>query len=98
MTDPYYSTKAWLDVRHMVLRRDHNRCVVPGCGRRATIVDHILSRREGGSDTPNNLRSLCRQHDNEIKEASGKRRNVGFRGSTRDGLPIDPQHHWNKEA
>jgi hypothetical protein len=60
------------------LRIDGYRCVVPGCGRLAVVVDHIVSRKIGGTDTLDNLRSLCRAHDNQVKEApSGIRRTDG---------------------
>jgi 5-methylcytosine-specific restriction endonuclease McrA len=49
--------------------------VLPGCRRRASIADHIISRREGGSDDKSNLRSLCVACDNWLKEkADGTRR------------------------
>jgi 5-methylcytosine-specific restriction endonuclease McrA len=41
---------------------------MPRCGRRAIVCDHIISRRNGGSDDDSNLRSLCRTCDNRLKE------------------------------
>ena len=38
-------------------RSEHPRCVM--CGRPSEVVDHILSRRDGGSDDASNLRALC---------------------------------------
>jgi 5-methylcytosine-specific restriction endonuclease McrA len=59
MSDPFYRTRTWLRLRHARLQLDRQICVVPGCGQRATVVDHIVSRRAGGADALRNLRSLC---------------------------------------
>jgi hypothetical protein len=79
---------------------DGGSCTVPGCGKRAVKVDHIVSRRNGGTSAMHNLRSLCADHDNQIKEDRfGTRRSGGefmIRGSTVDGLPLDPNHPWNR--
>jgi 5-methylcytosine-specific restriction endonuclease McrA len=68
VTDPFYFTAEWKQTRKRILARDDNTCVIPGCGRRAIVCDHIVSRRDGGSDDDANLRSLCRLHDNRLKE------------------------------
>lgn len=47
----------WELTRQRVLRRDRYRCKV--CGRRATVVDHILSQRFGGSEQQRNLQAMC---------------------------------------
>jgi 5-methylcytosine-specific restriction endonuclease McrA len=79
---------------------DGYRCVVPGCNAPAVVVDHIVPRREGGSDALQNLRSLCRAHDNQVKEAaSGIRRTDGkliVRDCDADGWPLDKNHPWHK--
>jgi hypothetical protein len=95
--DPFYSTKKWKLLRKAALLRDLYTCVVPGCGQPAFIVDHIQARGAGGRDALDNLRSLCREHDNAVKEdASGKRRGRGalVRGCYADGSPRDPAHPW----
>jgi 5-methylcytosine-specific restriction endonuclease McrA len=62
----------------MCLKRDNYTCVVVGCGDNAIIADHIVSRRNGGADVMSNLRSLCRRHDNQVKENEhGKRKSNG---------------------
>lgn len=98
--DPYYRTPQWRTLRAAVLARDGHRCVVPGCSEFATIVDHIQARRAGGADRLDNLRSLCKRHDGQIKErASGKRGNGGQLeaiGCDVHGNPADPAHHWAK--
>jgi hypothetical protein len=50
-------------VRRLVWRRDHGKCVVPGC-RSARFIDihHIVYRSEGGDHTPDNLCLLCVAH------------------------------------
>jgi hypothetical protein len=100
MTDAYYRSPAWLALRAAALARDGGRCVVPGCGQRAVVVDHITGRRAGGGDTLSNLRSLCRAHDNQAKEgALGTRRSGGrftVAGCDASGTPRDPAHWWNE--
>jgi 5-methylcytosine-specific restriction endonuclease McrA len=92
MSDPYYRTREWRELRSAALARDHYTCVVPGCGASATHVDHIKRRRDGGADALPNLRSLCATHDGQVKEQSnGARGNKGrFRliGCGADGWPL----------
>ena len=49
--------------RRAVLRRDHQRCVVPGC-RNARFLDlhHVEPRAEGGRNEADNLITLCGVH------------------------------------
>ena len=77
-TDSYYLSPEWKALRAACLNRDEHRCSEPGCNSRAIIADHITSRRNGGADTLDNLRSLCRAHDNRKKENwDGTRRSGG---------------------
>ena len=79
--DPYYSTPEWRALREARLRLDGNRCTVQGCDLPAVVVDHVVSRRNGGSDDLACLRSLCRTHDNRFKEDhTGRRRGGEDRG------------------
>jgi 5-methylcytosine-specific restriction endonuclease McrA len=98
MTDPYYKSAHWRQLRAARLKMDRGVCVVPGCRQKANIVDHVRRRRDGGADSIANTRSLCREHDNMIKErANGKRANGGVlrvRGCFADGSPRDPNHAW----
>lgn len=96
--DPYYRTAHWLRLRTATLERDNHTCVIPGCGLRAKVVDHIIHRKRGGRDDMSNTRSLCRYHDNQLKELNGKRRRDVARvpGSNSAGTPNDPNHFWNK--
>jgi hypothetical protein len=54
-------------LRRHVLRRDHGRCVVPGC-RHATYVDlhHLVARAEGGQHDSNLLVTLCGAHHRAV--------------------------------
>lgn len=97
-SDPYYRTPHWKRLRAARLRLDKGMCVVPGCGQRATTVDHVVSRRAHGADTIANTRSLCTEHDHAVKElTTGNRRNAGklvVKGCFADGTPRDPSHPW----
>jgi 5-methylcytosine-specific restriction endonuclease McrA len=55
------STRRWRRVRAHVLERDGWRCTV--CGAPAVEVDHLIPVRDGGSDHPRNLRSVCTAHN-----------------------------------
>ncbi|WP_374656443.1 HNH endonuclease [Dongia sp.] len=98
--DPFYSSATWKRLRLAALKRDGGKCIVKGCGARATHVDHIVSRRNGGADALPNLRSLCASHDAQIKERSdGTRKRDGkpvVVGCDANGWPLDPDHAWNK--
>jgi hypothetical protein len=96
----FYKTAAWRELREQRLRFDQHRCIVPGCGARAVVVDHINSSERGRAVPIARLRSLCRLHDNQVKEdASGKRRSGGrlrVIGCDADGAPLDPGHWWRQ--
>ena len=80
VADAFYASAEWRALRAQTLRRDGGRCVL--CGEPAVVADHVISRRRwfaerrpGSPDTLDNLRSLCRTHDNRFKEdATGARR------------------------
>ena len=59
----------WSRVRAGVLRRAGYVCV--SCGDKATEADHIISRRNGGSDDPDNLQALCRLCHSRKSAAEG---------------------------
>lgn len=101
MTDPFYFTKTWQRLREARLQIDHHTCVVPGCGQRATVVDHVVARRAGGADTIGNTRSLCAIHDAQVRQRPDGRRAHGgklfVKGCDPLGNPIDPNHDWNRK-
>jgi hypothetical protein len=54
-------------VRRAVRRRDHGRCVVPGCKNGLyTDVHHVQPRSEGGRNEPDNLICLCGAHHRAV--------------------------------
>lgn len=66
LTDPFYLSPEWEQLRRQALRAAHWRC--SDCGKLARgakhdeprpIVDHIVPRKKGGSDALHNLRVLC---------------------------------------
>lgn len=78
VADSFYNSPEWKELRAACFRRDRFTCVAPGCSRAACVADHIVPRKLGGPDALGNLRSLCRPHDNQVKELpDGTRRNGG---------------------
>ena len=56
-------------VRNLVMRRDHGRCVVPGCrASRHLAVHHLRHRARGGSHDPMNLVVLCDGHHRQLHQ------------------------------
>jgi len=97
--NPYYSSKHWRALRKAALIRDRHRCTVEGCEWIATHVDHIRTRPNvpypTEFDVLSNVRSLCRRHDNQVKEIGGLRKQGGtfkVKGCDVNGWPIDPRH------
>jgi hypothetical protein len=50
--------RAWSKLRARIIARDQGRCQLCGANG-ASEVDHIIERRLGGGDEPQNLRLLC---------------------------------------
>lgn len=48
--------------REQVKRRDHGKCVVPGCKERSDHLHHITYRSKGGKWRSGNICSLCSSH------------------------------------
>lgn len=81
---------------------------MPGCQTPSyrLTCDHIETRPSVDHptrfDVLSNLRTLCGNHDAQIKErSSGKRRRDGkliVRGAKADGTPLDPNHPWAKSV
>lgn len=55
--DPYYDTTEWRILRFDVLIRDKHICQY--CGDRAHQADHVIPRKAGGYDLPENLVAAC---------------------------------------
>lgn len=60
---PFKQSWSWL--RYLILRRDDWSCQIPNCKKPASDIHHIVPRRQGGSDHPKNLVSLCERHHHE---------------------------------
>lgn len=64
----------------------------------ANVVDHIKPHR-GDLElfyAPANLASLCAPCHNRHKQSQ---EHTGIlKGNGVDGQPLDPSHHWNREA
>jgi 5-methylcytosine-specific restriction protein A len=52
---------AWAALRARILKRDPS-CRWPDCQELSVDVDHIVSKRKGGTDADSNLRGLCHRH------------------------------------
>lgn len=53
----------WRTLRAAVIQRDRGVCQVCGSSVGPMDVDHIKPRREGGSDHPSNLRTVCASYN-----------------------------------
>jgi hypothetical protein len=85
MAPSYYWTRHWRALRQDALVRDAGRCTAPGCTAPAVVVDHKKTRPRVPYATPadrlDNLRSLCRTHDAQVKE-------LRYGGRRRGGVPV----------
>lgn len=96
----------WKKLRAQILLRDRYICQISlklGFIVAATEVDHIVSkaewlRRHGNLnkvDDPSNLQAVCKEeHEKKSLEERGFTVNMGGDAS---GMPLDPNHSWNKE-
>lgn len=65
----------WARIQKRYLRT-HPRCEMGawGCLGRATVVDHIIDRVDGGGDADDNLRALCHPcHERHTQETKARR-------------------------
>jgi 5-methylcytosine-specific restriction enzyme A len=69
----FYHLKPWRAVRAGVLKRDGYVCQLKlvGCTGLATIADHIVVWRDGGSDDEANLRAVCASCHNKRHPSKG---------------------------
>ena len=80
--------------------------MVPGCQTPTyrLTCDHIQRRPTvdypTAADVLSNTRTLCGNHDAQVKErTTGQRRQDGkliVRGANADGTPLDPNHPWSR--
>lgn len=60
VVESFYSSAEWKAVRAVVLKRDGYKCVKCGERQGRLYVDHIVERKDGGSDFDHgNLETLC---------------------------------------
>lgn len=93
MSDSFYRSKAWKEMRAVVLRCQPT-CSTPGCGARAVAVDHIQPRAKGGADSLANLRALCIPCHNQRRRGGEPR----VKGCDPTGQPLDSGHWWHQSA
>ena len=65
VADPFYSSRAWIELRDRVRREAGGRCQASGCGRieRRMFVDHIVELKDGGAPLDRrNAQLLCSSH------------------------------------
>lgn len=95
-----YATKQWRELRKYRLMREPvcRYCSEVGKHTPAEIVDHIEPHK---GDTYKffdytNTQSLCKRCHDSVKQAYEK--SGTMRGNAKDGMPLDPNHHWNGEG
>lgn len=80
----------WVKLRKLILARDNHLCQIclaKGRPTPATHCDHILSKAQGGTDDPGNLRALCAPcHSRKTNEERGFRVRPTIAA---DGWPIE---------
>ena len=60
VVESFYSTSQWKETAAAVRRRDGYKCVKCGASDGWLPVDHIVERKDGGSDyDPSNLQTVC---------------------------------------
>lgn len=55
---PFF-TQEWHDTREYVLERDDGKCADCGIEEDVMSVHHLVPRKQGGKDVPENLVTLC---------------------------------------
>jgi len=92
-SDPAYHTQWWRKRSKECLERDNYKCAARNCPERASEADHIVPRKDGGSDELSNLRSLCKFHHAQVQPIDGKPGKLRHIANL-DGSPSDPSHPW----
>jgi len=95
----FYDSTAWRKLRRLQLS-DQPLCVMCKLAGKvvvATEVDHIVPMSKGGAALDQaNLQSLCHNcHSRKTIRDQGKT-DKPIKGASATGLPIDPQHPWNR--
>jgi HNH endonuclease len=91
----------WVKLRCRILNRDRYLCQCEECKRDKRLtyadeVDHVIPVERGGSDAEWNLQAI--NHDchkrKTVRDRYGLNPDSGR--CNIDGLPLDPNHPWNK--
>jgi 5-methylcytosine-specific restriction endonuclease McrA len=67
----HYSDPEYVRNRRIVLA-DSPTCAYPGCYAPATTADHIRPVSQGGDNSIENLRPMCRRHNEQLGGALGR--------------------------
>lgn len=91
-----YRTRRWLQERDRQLT-EHPLCAM--CLPRvtaATVCDHVDPRDKDDPETffTGAKQSLCKTHHDSTKQREERRGHVI--GCDDAGMPLDPNHHWNR--
>lgn len=91
-----YRTKRWLQERDRQLT-EHPLCAM--CLPRvtaATVCDHVDPRDKDDLETffTGAKQSLCKTHHDSTKQREERRGHII--GCDDAGMPLDPNHHWNR--
>lgn len=100
MSDRIYRLAAWLKLRRMKLQQDPlcEWCKRTGKLEPATDVDHIVPVSKGGAPLDlDALQSLCHAcHSRKTQRDMGNT-DKPMKGCDVRGVPLDPNHPWNRE-
>ncbi|OGA59965.1 MAG: hypothetical protein A3G81_26010 [Betaproteobacteria bacterium RIFCSPLOWO2_12_FULL_65_14] len=95
-----YDRQRWQRVRALQLR-EFPLCALHlllGRAVPAVDVDHIKPLKDGGEPFDrDNLRSLCHACHSSVTSAAKHGRQHEIKGCRTDGMPLDPNHPWNRE-
>lgn len=95
---PLYGTRAWHRLRTKQLMAEPicRFCQQLGHPTPATVVDHIKPHKGDAElfHDPDNLQSLCKPCHDRHKQR--QERSGDLVGGDINGVPFDPNHHWNR--
>jgi 5-methylcytosine-specific restriction protein A len=79
--------------RKRIRERDNYQCVKCRLAVAIGEVDHILSLEDGGTNDDRNMQLLCTKC--HIRKTANDRGYKLTTGTSVDGTPTNPNHHWN---